>query len=121
MYALHFQSAKLEQNYLIFLTRGRFYAFYLCQVNPAERERDFAVPFSAMSTNVRSISLILIFPNLIRSTGSCEKNVLGLINSKFDKESTERHLLHSLISTTFRDDDIAYFSLYNSTWNMVNI
>lgn len=86
-----------------------------------KRKRDFAVPFSAMSTNVSSISLILIFPNLIRSTGSCEKNVLGLINSKFDKEATERHLLHSLISTTFRDDDIAYFSLYDSTWNMVNI
>lgn len=46
-----------------------------------EKERDFAVPFSATSTNVRSISLILIFPNLIRSAGSWGKNVLGLINT----------------------------------------
>lgn len=46
-----------------------------------EEERDFAVPFSVVSTNVRSISLILIFSNLIRSAGSWEKNVLGLINT----------------------------------------
>lgn len=44
-----------------------------------EKERDFAVPFSAVRTNVRSISLIFIFPNLIRSASSWEKNVLGLI------------------------------------------
>lgn len=37
------------------------------------KERDFAMSFSAMSTNVRSISLILIFPNSIRSAGSWEK------------------------------------------------
>lgn len=53
-----------------------------------EKERDFGVPLSA----VRSISLILTFPNLIRSAGSWGKIVLGLINSKFDKRTIERRL-----------------------------
>lgn len=39
------------------------------------------MPFSAMSTNVRSINLILVFPNLIRSASRWGKNVLGLINT----------------------------------------
>lgn len=39
-YAVHFPRVKVEQNYLIFLAGERFYAFYLCQVNPAERERE---------------------------------------------------------------------------------
>jgi len=46
-----------------------------------QRQKDFAVPFSATSTNIRSISLILVFPNLIRSAGSWEINVLGLTNT----------------------------------------
>lgn len=37
-YAVHSQSVKLEQNYLIFLAEGRFYAFYRYQANPGERE-----------------------------------------------------------------------------------
>lgn len=36
-------------------------------------KRDFAMPFTAMRTNVRSVSWVLIFPNLIRIADSWKK------------------------------------------------
>lgn len=54
------------------------------------KERDFAVPFAAMSTNVRSISLILTLPNSIRSAGSWEKKCPWTNkHGKFDKGAKE--------------------------------